>query len=594
MKNMDVYLQGKRIVLDDKQGIYGGESFVYLHNGMAIKVYHSGFIDKWKVEKIKNFPKNLPGKVISPKEIVTDKNGKIIGYAMQALTDAEPFLMLSLPKFRANFPPEKVKEIFLDCLKTLMGIHAAKTVVSDLNNLNILFKNTEAYFIDADSMQFGRFACGVATEKYLDPFLYGKDFNSLVFTPESDYYSFAVMLFESLLFANPYGGVHLKYPTLTKRAEKRMTVFNPEVKYPKAAIPFKVLSDDMLEYFHKVFEKDLRGIFPANLLENLRWTKCTACGETHARNLCPYCAHAAPSAIKTLALVNRKCIAKIIFQTVGRIIAAKLEGGKPKFVYEENGEVKRESGEQVFAGNPDNFTRFSIMNGKTLIGRKNKLAIVEKSQVTEEMQVNMLGNLPVFESSDADYVRTSGGMLVQNNNQILGQILENQTWIKLGKKFGFGFYRIGMKTVYFIFQLDRPGINDSVALPKIEGQLIDANCIFSEKNILFLISTKEAGKLWNAMYLLDIQGNLAASAKEEQSSSRMLSGIHNKVLGGDKILTATDEGIMLLEADDQKKIREVKIFSDTEPFVNESVEILSGPEGIYVIGKNDIKLLKLI
>ena len=35
----------------------------------------------------------------------------------------------------------------------------------------------------------------------------------------------------------------------------RITIFHPEVKYPKHAVPYGVLPDDILQYFHLVFEK---------------------------------------------------------------------------------------------------------------------------------------------------------------------------------------------------------------------------------------------------------------------------------------------------------------------------------------------------
>lgn len=591
---MEVYIQGKRIILDDKQALYGGEARVFLHQGQAIKIYHSGFMNSRKESKLKAFPKNLPNNLVSPNELVFDKKGNVMGFAMEVVKDAESFIMLSNKKFRENFSHEKTVKIFLSTLETLKKIHLAPMIVGDLNDLNLLFRDEEIFFIDADSMQFGKFPCEVATEQFLDPLLYGINFSLCpVFNQESDFYAFAVLLFKSLLFVNPYGGVHLKLPTFIKRAEKRITVFDSEVKYPKAAIHFKVLPDDILQYFHQVFEKDLRGEFPKELIENLRWTKCVACQEFHAKNICPHCAHQAPAAVKPVAMVNRKCVAKIVFKTSGRIILAKIENGKMKFVYEENSLVKRENGDMVMSGNPDNFTRFSIMGGKTLIGKRNKLMVCEKGKVIKETSTGMLGNLPVFESSDIDFFRFHGDLLVKNDNRIVGQVLDNQTWMRIGEKFGFGFYRIGLKTVYFIFDLNSPGLNDAITLPKIEGQLIDAEVAFSSTHVLFLASTMENGKLFNSMHLLDFRGTLMASKKEEADNSRILSQIHNKALGGDKIITATDDGLVLLIAENGS-MREAKIFTDTEPFVDESVQVFVATDGIYVVAQKEVKLLKLV
>ncbi len=61
------------------------------------------------------------------------------------------------------------------------------------------------------------------------------------------------MLMQSLLFVGPYGGVYR--PTDKKktvlhdaRPLKRITVFDPEVRYPKPARPYNMLPDDLLGY----------------------------------------------------------------------------------------------------------------------------------------------------------------------------------------------------------------------------------------------------------------------------------------------------------------------------------------------------------
>lgn len=591
---MTVYLKGKEINLDPKRIIgEGGEAKVYEHKGLALKIYHPQFATKERGDKLKAYPRNVPDALIRPIEIAVDGRNKVLGYSMKHVKDAESMIMLSNRKFRANFSDEKVLKILLNTLITLKEIHNVRIIVGDFNDLNLLFKDEEIFFIDADSMQYGGFACEVATEYFLDPRLYGMDFSkNTVFTKDSDYYSFAVMLFKSLLYVNPFGGVHKKYATFIKRADSRISVFNKNVKYPKAAIHFGILPDDILDYFQKVFEKDLRGEFPTELLENLRFTKCIACGETHARTICPNCSHNAPAAVKEVIVVNRECIASIVFRTKGRIIESKIEKGGLKVLYEENGTVKREDGQIILLKKSDNFTRFSIMGKKTLIGRKSKIVIVEDGKILSQNTTGILGNLPMFTSSGSEYFRSQGSSLIKGENKIVGQILENQTWIKTGDKFGFGFYRIGLKTVYFIFDHSNNGINDTVNLPNIEGQLVDAECFFSKTHVLFLTTTVEKGKTLNSMYLIDKSGNVISSLKEEAENSKILSGIHNKVLSGNKILTASDEGLILLESE-QKTIKEVMLFPDTEPFVNEDVELFTVSEGVYVVSEKDVKLLKL-
>jgi H/ACA ribonucleoprotein complex subunit 3 len=199
---------------------------------------------------------------------------------------------------QAGVSDEEVVQTFKDLHKTVAGIHRAGVVIGDFNDLDIMVKNSEAYLIDADSFQFGSFLCQVFTEKFVDPLLCDKNERRPVLVKhhnaDSDWYAFAVMLMQSLIFVGPYGGVYKpkdksKRVPHSARPLKRITVFDPEVKYPKPATRYEVLPDDLLHYFHQLFVEDKRGEFPDHLLEEINWTKCPKCGAIHAKSVCPSC-----------------------------------------------------------------------------------------------------------------------------------------------------------------------------------------------------------------------------------------------------------------------------------------------------------------
>jgi hypothetical protein len=50
------------------------------------------------------------------------------------------------------------------------------------------------------------------------------------FTPDNDWYAFAVLLFRSLTLVHPYGGVDPELSTLPRRAAARRSVFSPQVR----------------------------------------------------------------------------------------------------------------------------------------------------------------------------------------------------------------------------------------------------------------------------------------------------------------------------------------------------------------------------
>ena len=99
---------------------------------------------------------------------------------------------------------------------------------------------------------------------------------------------------QSLLFVAPYGGVYRPEDVSRRiphgaRPLHRITVFHSEVRYPKPATRYEVLPDDLLQYLHRVFEKDERGPFPAGLLDRLQFVACPRCAVEHARAACPFC-----------------------------------------------------------------------------------------------------------------------------------------------------------------------------------------------------------------------------------------------------------------------------------------------------------------
>ena len=166
-------------------------------------------------------------------------------------------------------------KFFQNLHKIVSQIHQTQVVIGDFNDLNILIKAQQPYLIDADSFQYGGYLCPVYTDRFVDPLLCDPKATQPIPTQPhnrtSDWYAFTLMLMQSLLFVDPYGGVYkpknpqARIPHST-RPLKRITVFNAEVKYPKPALPYAILSDELLQYFHQCFEADQRGEFSSSII----------------------------------------------------------------------------------------------------------------------------------------------------------------------------------------------------------------------------------------------------------------------------------------------------------------------------------------
>ena len=624
-----VYVNGQSILLDPSQTIgKGGEADIYAVSvptlGMrAVKVYkppdHPDLVGqpleqriaKRRIEehqgKLKAFPKNLPPRVIVPLELVTDKTGqKIVGYTMRHLTDVEVLMRYGERNFReAGVSNETVVAIFKDLHQTVSGIHQAGVVIGDFNDLNELVRGVETYLVDADSFQFDGFLCMAYTMRFVDPLLCDPNDSCPILvkphTPESDWYAYAVMFMRSLIFVDPYGGVYVpkdktKRISHASRPLHRITIFDPEVRYPKPATPYVVLPDDLLQFFHQQFEKDERGEFPLILLEKLRWTKCRLCGTEHARSVCPICATVTPVLERKVTIIRGQVTATRIFSTPGLIVFAAVQGGKLRYLYCEDDQLKREDDLLVAKIQLDPHFRFRIKGKDTLIAKGRQMYAFSSDRLEPEKTViDTFGTLPMFDANKEHGYWLQNGRLMRDNRfgpERIGDVLEGQTLFWVGEKFGFGIYRAGGLSVAFVFDAERRGINDSVELSPIRGQLVDSTCFFANERCWFIVSMRDGAKTVNQCSVILANGRIEATAETEEGDGSWLGTVRGKCAVGNFLLAATDNGLVRLEVVNGR-IEITKEFPDTEPFVNSGVHLFPSQDGLYVVDRKEVRLLTL-
>lgn len=295
----------------------GGEADVFeLDDGRALKVFktpdHPDVAGVPALEaaalhrlrehedKLAAFPRALPPHVVRPQELATrTKRGRdVVGYAM-AKVDGVALASYAEPRWRRDHPTDAndVVAALRHLHLTVDAVHRAGVVIGDFNDHNVLVAGGRCWLIDADSWQYDRYACAMFSERFVDPRLCAPGAAAPQLARphdvDSDWFAFAVMVFRSLLGVSPYGGVHAPADPARRiaaaaRALRGVTVFDPDVVYPKAATPWQVLPDPLLVHLRAVFEGGLRGPFPVELLERLRFRRC-ACGVEHARPSCPVC-----------------------------------------------------------------------------------------------------------------------------------------------------------------------------------------------------------------------------------------------------------------------------------------------------------------
>ena len=621
-----IYIDGKSVTLAPKSLVgQGGEAEIYdIGANQVVKIFklpdHPDYANSpaeqkaaaeriaTHQQKLAAFPKNLPDHVVSPIKLATEKDGRIMGYTMPFLTGVEPISRYFTPHFRqSGINNDEMLTTLRHLHKNVQGIHKAGVVIGDFNDLNVLVNNNQTWLVDADSMQFGKFLCKLFTARFVDPLLCDPNLNApMLIRPHntySDWYAYAMMVAMGFLLTDVWGGVFKptqkshKIPH-TARSLHRITVWNPDVVYPKPARPYTVLPDDLMQLFVQTFEKDIRHEFPISLLDSMRWTTCKQCGLEHARAICPQCAVAAP-AVKEVTRVRGKVTATRVFKTFGQILFATSQSNQLLWVVHQNREYRREDGSKILDGELDPQIRYRIYGNSTVFAKENRLMVLSPNSVPQSKGVETYAgtNLPVFDANEHHLYWIAGGQLMRSGGPMgtdvhIGDVLANQTLFWVGSKFGFGFYRAGEVTVGFVFDALNRGINDNVKIPRIKGQLLDSTCVFSNQYCWFFTTTQEGSNTINRVSVISIDGQIHGSTDTTNADGSWLGHIRGNLALGNSLYSATDDGIIRVMVENGK-ISVTQSFPDTEPFVDSETYLFPAANGIYAVSAKEVVLLKI-
>ena len=516
---MEVKIDNQNIYLDNKDIIgNGGEATIWGYKNYAVKIYNDPIPEKG--EKLKSFIDmnlSIPD-VVTPQNLVWDKKGQnIIGFIMEKFDSIYKEVIYLANKNYCkthNINLIDIAQTFLNMHKILTRLHSFGIVVGDLNDLNELFASHKVVFIDTDSFQFDNYLCTVGTENYIDPHLYNKDLmTSKVYSPLTDWYSFAVLLFRSLLLVHPYGGIHKNLKNLSDRALKKITVFNNDVIYPKIGRPVEILSGSLLNLFQLYFEKDHRGVFPVQELEDYINTlvQCPNCNEyfPSEKSHCPSCT------ADNIQLTMQKTISKDykineLLKVSGNILFTKLmnkkiylitrEGNKTVF-YEKHVALDKITRKELFNFIPG--ARFDIFDNHLVFCPEPRadfpqIMVLDLSndkikgvhQTTTEKFANADA---VFGCSPDSMFRLANGMLLKGNftnglytEKILSPVMQNQTYIDVSNHDDYvvSYFRIFNKYSWFMISLEG---KYEMNLPALEDGEVLLNTSFKYYGNEFLI-----------------------------------------------------------------------------------------------------------
>lgn len=202
----------------------GGEGEVYAikgRSGLAVKIYNTSLRPKreGKVRAMVGEGLAIKTNLIAyPDDVVTDRGGNFLGFAMRLVSGYRPLHDLYSPKSRQrHFPKSDYRFIIhaaLNVARAVGKVHQTGCIIGDLNHSGVLVaQDATVALIDADSFQFNlngkSYPCVVGVPEFTPPELHGMNLASVQRTIEHDNFGLAVAVFLLLFMGrHPYAGIY--------------------------------------------------------------------------------------------------------------------------------------------------------------------------------------------------------------------------------------------------------------------------------------------------------------------------------------------------------------------------------------------------
>ena len=159
--------------------------------------------------------------------------------------------------------------------------------------------------------------------------------------------------------------------------------------------------------------------------------------------------------------------------------------------------------------------------------------------------------IPMFFDADDELITVKGGVITNEHiHKIIGNTLPGQTmmWINNGQ--GFGFYQAGTLNNAFIFNPKKRGLK-SVELPRVTGQLINANAIFTNKHLWFFTTTQEKGEIWYKTTIVGLKSNTVLTQTETKNPIYY----DGAAAAGNQIFLPSGQGLIRLTLTEKKNFQ---------------------------------------
>lgn len=242
----------------------GGEGQIYVIGDTTYKVYADP-TQMIPVGKITELGEIRSPYVIKPERVLLGSKNMPIGFTSKFVHNEGALCQLFTRAFRDRngVTPGHVGELVKKLQGIVSGVHQARCLVVDLNEMNFLLgsKLQDIYAIDVASYQTPHYRATALMESIRDRHMKSGEFNE-----GTDWFAFAILSFQMFVGIHPYKGRHSTIKGLDERMIQNISVLHKDVGIPQTCYSIGSIPKNYLEWYGSVFEKGQRTSPPSGIV----------------------------------------------------------------------------------------------------------------------------------------------------------------------------------------------------------------------------------------------------------------------------------------------------------------------------------------
>lgn len=235
----------------------GSTSSIYVKGDVAFKLYadpkraaQDGILRKMPVLSIIEHPN-----ILAPTGTVTNRDGEFLGITMPRAAGTPLAKMFSTGHRDATRLGLADIAILVDRMREVTNVaHSHRALMVNANETSWLLQGHNPLAIDVDSWQLPGFPTSAVLPSI-------RDYTDELFSPGTDWFSWAVVTFMLWTGLHPYKGRHPDFDSadLATRMRAQASVLNPRVRLPNTVRAFSNIPPPLLSWYEQIFNSSERS-----------------------------------------------------------------------------------------------------------------------------------------------------------------------------------------------------------------------------------------------------------------------------------------------------------------------------------------------